>query len=569
MRPGNGYVAYDRISHTFYRIYVESYIEAVGGGVIGAEIKYQKPFKGVDEAIKLDEKALSFEAEGGTQTLTFTNATIIPFSYTSSADWCHVYTSSTNAVNVPNGIAVQVDPHHATTATEATVTLTTLYGRETTIKVVRGAQGPYVQMSKKEVNLDSSEGELYYSVVGNVDIDKLTASTDQDWCTASIEDMTDMMYSKAQNVRFIGNRPYSRAGADNNDAKTYRLTVSVTKNYDEDIRTATVTVKSKDGKASDTMLINQRGSSNYLYFNNTSQEISVDGGVAFINYNTSLPKEELTVKSDASWCNVELDKIYNGVVVATYEANKTSDTRSATVTLSSKSGKRTATAELIQQPAYLKVSKTEVNFDKNRNNVTLTLETNKTEWEAISSDESWCSFTTNGNQITIRSTEATEDRTATITFKNFDTTITVHQSKYAVGDTYNENGLEGTVSYIGDGGRWIRRDLGTAKWSTENVLTGANSQTDGQYNMDIIKKISGWEDLYPAFKLVENLNTNGITGWILPAGNYGNRRQLDFTGINSYFWSSTEYNEYGAYLSYHYNAENKNANYKVYAIHAF
>ena len=267
-----------------------------------------------------------------------------------------------------------------------------------------------------------------------------------------------------------------------------------------------------------------------------------------------------------------------GLKLLKKKENNSSAERRATVTLSSKSGNKSAMATIIQQPPYLTVSTSEWNCDRNRNNITITLTTNKSEWEAISSDDSWCTFSQNGNQITIRTTEATEDRTATITFNNFDATIKVHQSKYAVGDSYDENGLEGTVSYIGEEGRWIRKYLGEAQWSTENVLTGANSLTDGAYNMSIIKKIPGWEGLYPAFKLVEDLNTNGVTGWILPAGQTeyynGGYGQFDLVGLDySYsnrFWFSTEYNSTQAYQSdYSWGKRDKNEKYQVYAIHSF
>ena len=578
VKPGNGYVAYDRYSNTFYRIYVEDYIEAaVTGGVIGAEVKYQKPFKGKDEAIKLDETALAFDAEGGTQTLTFTNTNIIPFSYESTEDWCHVYTSSTNTVGIPDGIAIQVDSHNAAKATEATVKLTTLYGRETTIKVVRAEQGPYAAIESPDFWFGAEAQTQYISVASNVDIANLSVVSNQSWCTATIEDMSEAMYAKAQKVLFVDHQPSSRAGFENNDARSYRITINLTQNYDEEERVAILTVKSKDGKVSASTNIHQGGSYNYLSLNVSEMEVPVDGGSSYISYSTSLPTEELKVQSNAAWCKTEIDEGTSSVKV-TCEENNSSAERRATVTLSSKSGNKSAMATIIQQPPYLTVSTSEWNCDRNRNNITITLTTNKSEWEAISSDDSWCTFSQNGNQITIRTTEATEDRTATITFNNFDATIKVHQSKYAVGDSYDENGLEGTVSYIGEEGRWIRKYLGEAQWSTENVLTGANSLTDGAYNMSIIKKIPGWEGLYPAFKLVEDLNTNGVTGWILPAGQTeyynGGYGQFDLVGLDySYsnrFWFSTEYNSTQAYQSdYSWGKRDKNEKYQVYAIHSF
>ena len=75
--PGNGYVAYNGVN--FYRLYVTDYITATSGGIIGADVKYQKPFKGKDEAISLDVETVTIPAEGGTQTVLFKNQGLIIF----------------------------------------------------------------------------------------------------------------------------------------------------------------------------------------------------------------------------------------------------------------------------------------------------------------------------------------------------------------------------------------------------------------------------------------------------------------------------------------------------------
>lgn len=63
--PGHGYVAYNKWGDKkFYRIYVTDYITSTGGGIIGAEVKYQAPFKGKDEAIALDVQSLTIPMEG-------------------------------------------------------------------------------------------------------------------------------------------------------------------------------------------------------------------------------------------------------------------------------------------------------------------------------------------------------------------------------------------------------------------------------------------------------------------------------------------------------------------------
>ena len=44
--PGNGYVAYLANRDMFVRIYVIDYISSTSGGIMGADVKYQYPFKG-------------------------------------------------------------------------------------------------------------------------------------------------------------------------------------------------------------------------------------------------------------------------------------------------------------------------------------------------------------------------------------------------------------------------------------------------------------------------------------------------------------------------------------------
>lgn len=134
--PGNGYVAYDIVTKRFYRIYVNGYIVNTTGGIIGAEVKYQEPFKGKDEAISLDVQSLTIPAEGGEQTLTFKNQGVILFDVKS--DKFTVKKASTYDHDfLTNGIVVTAEPNSSSSAIEGTVTLTTLYGKETVIKVTQ------------------------------------------------------------------------------------------------------------------------------------------------------------------------------------------------------------------------------------------------------------------------------------------------------------------------------------------------------------------------------------------------------------------------------------------------
>ena len=93
---------------------------------------------------------------------------------------------------------------------------------------------------------------------------------------------------------------------------------------------------------------------------------------------------------------------------------------------------------------------------------------------------------------------------------------------YKVGDYYNENGKEGVVFEVSADGRSgkivsMKQSAERLQWSfdeaEQNRLIGANSETDGAYNMAVVKAIPGWETKYPAFKWCADLGK----GWYLPS----------------------------------------------------
>lgn len=478
--PGNGYVAY-HWPEKWYRIYVTDYIVSTTGGIIGAEVKYQAPFKGKDEAIQLDTQTLTFPAEGGTQTLTFKNTGIVLFDVdtTDLPDWCTVEKASTyDQWFLANGIAITVEGSTSSAAEEGAVTLTTPYGKKTVVKVTRAGAEPFLSLSETEKELSAAAQTETVGLAGNVPFANLVSSSSAAWCQAELVDDSQKLRAASRTVKFVGDKPVSATRADEgllDAAMSYSLKLTLGENTSTSPRTATVTVKSKDGRASATLKVVQKG-------------------ITF------------EVKSDR------------------------------------------------------------VGFDKNASYRTLTINTTVSDWEAQSS-ASWCTFSKNGNQLTIRATASTTDRTATVSFKGFDTKITVHQSKYTVGDEFSENGVEGTVGYIGDTVRYVYKELESSQWSTENVATGATSETDGLYNVSVIKKIPFWEDSYPAFLLCDRLNTDGVTGWYLPAS-----EELKLLpGVTYSRWSSTEYNtNYAKRINWgnDYN-DNKSYSCNVVAVHKF
>ena len=120
-------------------------------------------------------------------------------------------------------------------------------------------------------------------------------------------------------------------------------------------------------------------------------------------------------------------------------------------------------------------------------------------------------------------------------YQPYTTTVTISEGKtatvsaelikgkiYKVGDYYNENGKQGVVFEVsadGKSGKIVSmtqsaKELQWAPDETEQKrLIGANSATNGAYNMAKVKAISGWRDKYPAFKWCADLGE----GWYLPS----------------------------------------------------
>lgn len=492
--PGNGYVVYDFLHQNFYRIYVSDYIISTSGGIIGADVKYQEPFKGHDETILLETTSLAFPSTGGTQVLMFKNSGVIlfdvemyaPVSYSvekaSSYDLVSMVINSQNYIlPLYNGIAITLGENTAAEAKTGIVALTTAYGKETIIDITIAGREPYISFDTREKEVSAAKQTEYVNLQTNISFNQLVVNSSVDWCKAELVNSTAAIYAKSNEVKFIGDQSVSKVGDSS------------------------------------------------------------------MNYNT------------ATSYSLKL----------TFDVNELTESREALITVSSKDGQTSSVLKIIQRGLVFEIEDMQIGFDKNAGSRTITINTTASDWDAQSS-ASWCTFSKNGNQIIVRVTTSTEDRIATITFKDFDATIVVHQSKYAVGDMFSENGVEGTVGYIGDEVRYVYKIItgsGSTAWSTEDVLTGANSEIDGEYNMNIIKKNELWQDFYPSLLLCERLNTNGIIGWYLPAIN----ELKVLPVISSFCWSSTEIDEKNA-VSWNGRQEvvrSKTSGCWIYAVHKF
>ena len=571
VRSGNGYVACDHGS--LYRIFVEKEIVGTTGGIIGYDVKYQAPFKGKDLELELPATSVSFDKKGGTENIVFNNKEFVVFTAKSSEDWCQIIPTSTyNYSFLANGIQIIAQPSNVAATTEATVTLTTAYGKKKEIKVTRGGVDPYLTLNETSVTLDAKECERQVGLNTNIQKEDLTISnTASSWCKAEFVDQTRAIHANAARIKFVGNKPAKAVKAANaaGSASYYALVLKANSNDKDTERKGTITLKSKDGKKSVTLNVIQNKA--YLYVQQEGyNEVSFDNEErnAVIGYlYTSLEYEDLQVSCNEAWCKPELQKKSYGYIElnANISKNTTEKTRKAKIVISNKMKTLSFTMNVSQSGVKFVPSQTKVGFDKNQSNKTITINTN-IDWEA-SSNQSWCTISRNGNNLTIRATPysgSAANRKATISFKGLSTKIEVDQSKYALGDEYNENGVKGEVAYMNDTVRYVKKEVGKSVWSTENVETGANDNYNGMKNMAVIKKISDWKNLYPAFALCDALNAEGVTGWYLPA-----LFELERFASSSEYWNSTEDSYSLVWINNRYSAKYKNEITKVMAIHKF
>lgn len=137
------------------------------------------------------------------------------------------------------------------------------------------------------------------------------------------------------------------------------------------------------------------------------------------------------------------------------------------------------------------------------------------------------------------------------TIKTTTSTVACTPAKtYNVGDYYNDGVREGVVFEVDQDGlhgkivSMIQSDE-QLTWSSDEEeqkrLIGADSKTDGEYNMAKVTTIPDWRCKYQAFKWCADLGE----GWYLPSIEelltiYRNKNRLKLLRLTGYYWSSTE-----------------------------
>ena len=450
--PGEGYVAYS--NGTFYRIYVTGYTTNVSNEIIGAEVKYQTPFGGADEAITVANTTQTFGADSEVRDILFTNKGVIPCMVAAEGACTASLIYADDYSFLPIGVRVEVKKNDFAFEQYGKVVVATATGRITEIAVKQQGGAPAIWFEPSTLTLEYNETKRSAKIQTNADVNfnEIELSCDADWC-------------KVSNV-------------------WRTVTLEVEQNDTEVSRSTTLMARTKDGSLSAAMTVVQNNFDFTL-----SQTVFECDRNAIKQTVTLLPIDRVaTAECQDDWCTCS---VFSNVVEISIAENTSSQNRSTTVTVSA---------------------------------------------EGVSH------------------------------------TIEVYQSRYAVGDYYNENNVEGVVYVLTSGfhGGIVSLDETETQWSTETITTKATDKDNGQNNMNAIREIAGWYEKYPAFAWCETKNTNGVTGWYLPAQselkivldnstliNNGLSSHGGTTLKTSSYWSSTQSNSSNAYYCRYYNGSHR------------
>ncbi len=542
--PGNGYIWANTYNGGFYRIYVTNYTQNTSGEIIGADIKYQKPFYGKDEALKPSDTNLSVSGDGGEASVVFENNSVIPFVVESDKDWVRPYLSSTLDYSVlTNAITFYIDPATTTESETATVTATTYYDKSTTITITRLGVAPMLSIPDDAANkeIDANATEYRLPITTNLDFKDLTVKSSADWATVEIVDGSSRTAAIANSIRWIGNEPASHSRANTATVRTYYALVKVAANVNSAERNASITVSSKDGKLSAKHSLSQKGAT--LSVTSNGKEVN-DGDIIDIqDTETSLKikveslVDGITVSSDKSWAEVTTDdeKSYTIKIAG----NQTPDDRSAKISIKAKNSNLALSFTLKQAGGTLSVKgldgSTTYYVDRDTHTYNYVIEGSLP--YSVKSNADWCTIYRSGNNlaVTLSATTVTRSTTVEITGGKEPIILTYKQTKYKDDDAITLNGKNTRLCLRRDGSSLLYYNAGSAKWSTQEINTGATSENDGEKNTKTIHSIPNWENHYPAFYIIERLNSNGESGWYMPA-----KDELPYTYISNPSWTSTE-----------------------------
>lgn len=421
-----------------------------------------------------------------------------------------------------------------------------------TIEPSENADDRTAKISIKGKSDEPSMSFIITQSPATIEVFNSAGKTIEDGSTIVVSEFANTMdiqvRSSISNIKLTSNASWCTATMTKQSGAYTYYTIAAVDNETADSRTAKIVIKGEKGDLSFNLMIKQKPATIEVP---SSKPIHVSYAAQNMQFQIKTPIKELEILCSEEWITLADKK--SDSFTANIAENKTVDPRSATIVVKAKKASIKSEVTIEQAAGELSVSgitgsEYTYKIDRDRHNYGYSIIGNLP--FEIESDADWCSIYQNGNSfyVMVSNTNTTRSAKIIITGGKQPIVLTYKQSKWKTGDTYGD----ATIDLFKTGKPIIYKILGKSQWSTQNINTGATSLTDGEFNTAKIHSVPNWENDYPAFKLVNSLNTGNVTGWYMPSITelMDLSIAIPYDRLNkSYLLSSTEA---GHSLVYHY-----------------
>ena len=405
--------------------------------------------------------------------------------------------------------------------------------------------------AKISIKGNSNEPSMSFSITqspATIEVFNSAGKTIEDGSTIEVSEFSNTMdiqvRSSISNIKLTSNASWCTATMTKQEGAYTYYTITASDNETTDSRTAKIVIKGEKGDLSFNLMTKQKPATLAIVDGSKAERkaVSFDYKAHSQIFYANTSVKDFEIECPDSWVTVT-KKANKSFLVAVPE-NKTTEIRNSTVTI--KAGNELKATLKVSQEAggvWVGTGSTTYNLDREAHSYDYTV-TGNLPYE-IKSNADWCSVYHNGNSfsVIISNTSVTRSAQVTITGGKQPIVLTYKQSKWKTGDKYGY----ATIDLYKTGSPIMYMELGKAQWSTQYINTGATAQNNGELNTERIHSVPNWESNYPAFKLIENLNSGNETGWYMPS--ISELQRLN-PKIYTYYWSSTEVNSSQAYYIY-------------------
>lgn len=312
-------------------------------------------------------------------TTSFDVASNVAWTSSSNQQWCTVTPSGT-------GNSTITATYQANTGAGSRTAIITVSGSGVSDRVVTVTQlgtAPSLIVTPLNQNVKSSSGTTGFDVVSNID---WTSSCDQIWCSVTPSG--------------TGNGKIIATYQENTGAAT---------------RIATITVKGQ-GISDHVVTVTQSGTAPSLIVAPSNQDVTSSSGMTVFTVTSDVT---WTSSSDEAWCTVTPSGKDNGTIIATYQENTVTSTRTATITVMGAGvSNQLVTVTQSGVPPILIVTPLNQNVTSSSGTTSFNVVSNIA-WTS-SSNQAWCTVTTSGTgngtiTATYQPNTGASSRVATIT----------------------------------------------------------------------------------------------------------------------------------------------------------